>query len=76
MVVKTDADGKLHIDLPVGLAERELEVVLVWQPQPPAPVGSPESRGWPPGFFENVAGSIDDETFVRPDQGTFESQRK
>ena len=27
---------------------------------------TPEELGWPPGFFENVIGSIDDETFVAP----------
>ena len=75
MVVKTDADGKLHIDLPVGLAERELEVVLVWQPQPPAPVGSPESRGWPPGFFEQTAGRWVGE-FDRMPQGEYEKREE
>lgn len=28
-----------------------------------------EERGWPPGYFENTFGSIDDETFVRQPQG-------
>src|SRR4051812_13990703 len=27
-----------------------------------------DSRDWPPGYFD-LAGSIDDETFVRPPQG-------
>ena len=31
--------------------------------------GTPEERGWPPGYFENTFGSITDETFVRPPQG-------
>jgi hypothetical protein len=76
LVVKADADGVVHINLPVGLAGGEYEVVLVWQMRPPFPAGSPESLGWPPGFIEQTAGAIDDETFVRPDQGTFELQRK
>jgi hypothetical protein len=31
--------------------------------------GTPEDRGWPPGYFEKTFGSITDETFVRPPQG-------
>ena len=31
----------------------------------PAPK-TPEELGWPPGFLENVIGSIDDEAFVAP----------
>jgi hypothetical protein len=30
--------------------------------------------GWPPGYFENVIGSIDDETFERPPQGEYEQR--
>jgi hypothetical protein len=74
MVVKTDADGKLHIDLPTGWAESEFEVVLVWQPKAPAPEGSPESRGWPPGFVEQTYGSIQDEAFRRYPQGEYEKR--
>ena len=46
--------------------EAEYEVLVVVQPTTPAT--TPEERGWPPGYFD-LAGSIDDETFVRPPQG-------
>ena len=59
IVDKTDKDGILSLRLPLGQSGVEYEVVIVAQPTG----SSPEKRGWPPGYF-NLAGSIDDETFV------------
>jgi predicted nucleic acid-binding protein len=62
-------DGILHLSVPVGAAgEFEVAVVVAPKPtangtSPPAPK-TPEELGWPPDYFENVIGSIDDETFV------------
>jgi hypothetical protein len=61
---KTGADGVLHLSIPLGTPEAEFEAVVVVQPQTPAAI-HPE---WPPGFFEETAGGITDETFVRPPQ--------
>ncbi len=63
-------DGILHLSVPVGAAG-EFEVAVVVAPKPnangPAPATkTPEELGWPPGYFENIIGSIDDETFVAP----------
>lgn len=61
-------DGVLHLDVPVGAAG-EFEVQVVVSPKPGAPGAkpkTPEELGWPPGYFENVIGSIDDEAFVAP----------
>jgi hypothetical protein len=59
---KTSSDGTLTLSLPLGQPDTEFEVVVVVQPK--------TNRGysWPPGYFD-LAGSIDDETFVRPPQG-------
>lgn len=65
---KTGKDGVLHLNIPLGQPEAEFDVVLHLQPKH-APTGTPEERGWPPGYFENTFGSITDETFVRPPQG-------
>jgi hypothetical protein len=62
---KTGKDGTLHLRIPLGKAETDYEVVVVVQPKPP---GLTEALGWPPGYFD-LAGSITDETFVRPPQG-------
>ena len=32
------------------------------------------AHGWPPGFFAHTAGSIDDPTFIRHDQGAPEER--
>ena len=62
-------DGVLHLTVPVGSAG-EFEVAVVVSPKPTASGAAapktPEELGWPPGFFENVIGSIDDEAFVAP----------
>ena len=62
------ADGLLRLEVPVGAAG-EFEVAVMVAPKPSAngtKPKTPEELGWPPGFFENVVGSIDDETFVAP----------
>jgi hypothetical protein len=67
-VEKTGGDGVLHLRIPTGRPETEFEVVAVVQPKPPAAPGTPEERGWPPGFFEQTAGSWQGE-FERGPQG-------
>jgi hypothetical protein len=67
---KTGKDGTLHLHIPLGKPEAEFDVVVTVQPSAPSVVaGTPEERGWPPGYFESTFGSITDETFIRPPQG-------
>ena len=67
---RTGKDGTLHLDIPLGKPETDFEVVVVVQPKDPSAIaGTPEERGWPPGYFEKTFGSIDDETFFRHPQG-------
>ena len=35
---------------------------------------TPEELGWPPGYFENVYGSLRDTNFERPSQGEYETR--
>lgn len=58
---KSDTDGKLHIEIPVGVPGKEFEVEIVVRPGPTA-------IALPPNYFDLI-GAIDDETFVRPPQG-------
>ena len=67
---KAGADGRLHLDIPAE-AGMEFEVAVVLTANGAARKPTPEELGWPPGFFENVIGSIDDDTFVRQPQGEF-----
>jgi hypothetical protein len=72
---KAGDDGILHLDIPAGAPNAEFEVVVVLQPKAPEPrPEAPEAPGWPPGFIEQTAGSIQDETFRRHDQGEFEKR--
>jgi hypothetical protein len=67
---KADKDGMLHLRIAVGQPDAEFEAVIVLQPKAePVVARTPEELGWPPGYFESTAGSITDETFVRPPQG-------
>jgi hypothetical protein len=69
------SDGILHLDIPVGLTDKDLDVMIIFQAtEPQATVSAPESLGWPSGFFERTAGSIQDETFIRHPQGDFEAR--
>lgn len=66
---KTGKDGTLMLRIPLGKPEAEFEVVIVAQPKEASTTPrTPEEHGWPPGYFD-LAGSITDETFVRPPQG-------
>lgn len=53
----------------LGTPDADFEVLLVVQGKgtEPAP-GNVDQRGWAPDYFD-LAGSIGDETFVRPPQG-------
>ena len=69
-VVKADEAGVLHLNLPIGAPNSEFEVVVVLQPKAiETQPRSPEGRGWPAGFFEETAGSIQAPTFRRHDHG-------
>lgn len=72
ITARPDADGVLRLSIPVGPSAGEFEVAVVLSPRPaangPARPKTPEELGWPPGFLQNVIGSIDDDTFCRPPQ--------
>ena len=68
MTATSGPDGVLHLSVPAGRAG-EFEVTVEFVPKPDAndtAPKTPEELGWPPGFFQNVIGSIDDEAFVAP----------
>jgi hypothetical protein len=70
MAAKADSDGIIRLTIPIGMANEEFEVAIVVSAKPTAngtaKPKTPEELGWPPGFFENTFGSIDDETFCEP----------
>ena len=63
-------DGILRLNVPVEAAGA-YEVAVVVAPNSsangtPTTPKTPEELGWPPGYFENTYGSIDDDAFVAP----------
>jgi hypothetical protein len=68
-------DGVLRLEVPTGSAGGEFEVQVVVTPKPAAGrPKTPDELGWPPGYFENVIGSIDDPAFRRHPQGEYEKR--
>lgn len=67
------ADGVLHLDIPVGITDKEVEIMVIYQPlETPTQLKTPEQRGWMPGFFEEVIGGWVGEPLERPSQGEYE----
>jgi len=64
-VCESDENGTLHVDVPVGAPHKKVEVVVSWE-------DSTTKQAWPAGWFEATFGSIDDPTFMRHSQGTYE----
>ena len=65
----TTADGLLHLDLDVGVAD--VDVTVAVRVTPPV-VTEVDANGWPIGFFERVAGSMPE--WERAPQGEFEDR--
>lgn len=67
------SDGILKVDVPVGLADMDLEVMIIVQPiAPNSDQTIADGNGWPEGFFEQTFGSLADEALVREEQGQLE----
>ena len=64
---KTQADGQLRLDVPVGKADAECEVVVVVEP-----AGAPQT--WLPGFWEELSKGWQGEPLIRPAQGEYETR--
>src|SRR5262245_37519205 len=69
LTTRVGSDGVLRLEVPVDVTNTELEVVLVLQPMAPAPANTPEARGWPPGYFDEVIGSLPDFPYIDGDMG-------
>jgi hypothetical protein len=67
------ADGTLHLDLPVGLTDTELEITLTIKAIEPK---IEEELGWSPQFFERTAGAWEGEPIVRERQEEYEQREE
>ncbi|NJN68784.1 MAG: hypothetical protein HC884_19820 [Chloroflexaceae bacterium] len=62
--VHVGADGILKLEVPIGMAEVELDVVVTFHPRRNGPAA--------PNNLLQFIGAIDDPTFVRGPQGEYE----
>jgi hypothetical protein len=70
---QSDAEGFLHLKVPVALPNAELKVIVTFQPILPASANrSLTDLGWSPGFFEQTAGAWEGEPLCRGEQGEYE----
>ena len=68
-------DGIMHLQVPVGKTDVDLEVVVIIEQTTPATqANTPEARGWPPGFFERTAGAWQGEPLIRGEQVEYEKR--
>ncbi|MHC5597729.1 MAG: hypothetical protein ACYTXC_17620 [Nostoc sp.] len=68
-------DGILHLEIPVGITDKELEIMVIYQLlETPTQQKTPEELGWPPGFFEQTAGCLADDPIQRYPQGEYEER--
>ncbi len=68
-------DGILHLNIPVGMQDKEVEVMVIYQSiEILTAAKTPEDLGWTPGFFEQTAGCLADDPIQRYPQGEFEKR--
>jgi hypothetical protein len=60
---KVDAEGRLLLQLPQQLANKELEIIISDSDEEAIP--TPEELGYPADFFEKTAGKWEGEILVR-----------
>jgi hypothetical protein len=68
-----DAQGTLTLTMPPEMAGQDVDLVVVFEPVALADTTTPqtEAKGWPPGFFEEVVGSLPDFPEIEP-EGDYE----
>jgi len=64
---KSGANGRLRLDIPVGKADAECDVLVVVEPSAPPPE-------WLPGFWDQLSQGWQGEPLTRPAQGEFETR--
>jgi hypothetical protein len=65
--------GILHLDVPIGLTNAELEVTVTFQPLPlNNRENNTQGKGWPPNFFEETFGACKDDPIIIDRDGIFD----
>jgi len=67
-------DGILHLDIPLGIKDKEVEVMVIYHSI--ETTQTPSDLGYPPGFFEQTYGSCQDDPIVIDSEGDFEQREE
>jgi hypothetical protein len=71
------SDGMLHLQIPVGIKDTDLEVIVVFQPvAPETEAKTPEDLERLPGCLDNTFGIFQDEPLMREEQGKYEEREE
>jgi len=73
---RVGADGILHLDIPSGFSNVELEVMVILQPLISGASATAADQEWSPDFFTEVAGGWQGEPLVRESQGRYEMRNE
>ncbi len=66
-------DGILQLQMPPEVKDMDLEILVVFQQTAEEKkIKKSGSKGWQPGFFEEVIGGWQGEPLVREEQGEYE----
>ena len=68
------SDGILHLDVPVGIHDVDLEVIVTVQSVTALKVKTPEELGYPTDFFERTFGCLRDEHLEQEPQGELQER--
>jgi hypothetical protein len=73
---RVGADGVLHLDVPSGLAETEVEVTVILQPITERASNQTGDLNWSLGFFESVVGGWEGEPLARANEAAYEIRER
>ncbi|WP_414624952.1 hypothetical protein [Calothrix sp. CCY 0018] len=71
---RVGSDGILHLDIPLGMKDKEVEVMVIYQSV--ETTQTPENLGYPPGFLEQTYGSCQNDPIVIDSEGDFEQREE
>jgi hypothetical protein len=74
--VRVGADGILRLEVPTGMTEVEVDVVVTFHPRRNGvEMLTPEDPGWLVGFIDQIFGGWQGEPLERAPQGEYEVRR-
>lgn len=71
---RTEKDGRLLLDIPTGIRNEDIEVVVIVQSHSSKSVVNVERLGWPVNFFEETAGALAHDPIEREYPGDYETR--